>query len=70
MSSRRKRDDERARISELERQREEAEQSIAAAPKLTAKVQELQAELKDQKKLEKDWAMQKDDFETPDFTRQ
>uniref|UniRef100_V5EZ20 Dynein associated protein domain-containing protein n=2 Tax=Kalmanozyma brasiliensis (strain GHG001) TaxID=1365824 RepID=V5EZ20_KALBG len=58
-----KRDDERSRISELERQKEEAEQSIAAAPKLTAKVQELQAELKDQKKLEKDWAMQKDDFE-------
>lgn len=58
-----KRDDERARISELEKLKEEAEMSIAAAPKLTAKVQDLQAELKDQKKLEKDWAMQKDDFE-------
>ncbi|CBQ68438.1 related to Dynactin 1 [Sporisorium reilianum SRZ2] len=58
-----KRDDERARISELEQLKEQAEFSIAAAPKLTAKIQELQAELKDQKKLEKDWAMQKDDFE-------
>lgn len=58
-----KRDDERSRISELEQLKEQAELSIAAAPKLTAKVQELQAELKDQKKLEKDWAMQKDDFE-------
>ncbi|KAJ1033941.1 hypothetical protein NDA16_000149 [Ustilago loliicola] len=58
-----KRDDERTRISELEKLKEEAEMSIAAAPKLTAKVQDLQAELKDQKKLEKDWAMQKDDFE-------
>ncbi|TKY89957.1 hypothetical protein EX895_001255 [Sporisorium graminicola] len=58
-----KRDDERSRISELEQLKEQAEMSIAAAPKLTAKVQELQAELKDQKKLEKDWAMQRDDFE-------
>ncbi|CCF50587.1 hypothetical protein NDA11_000188 [Ustilago hordei] len=58
-----KRDDERNRIAELEKLKEEAEMSIAAAPKLTAKVQDLQAELKDQKKLEKDWAMQKDDFE-------
>lgn len=58
-----KRDDERSRISELEKLKEEAELSIAAAPKLTAKVQDLQGELKDQKKLEKDWAMQKDDFE-------
>ncbi len=58
-----KRDDERTRISELEKLKEEAELSIAATPKLTAKVQDLQAELKDQKKLEKDWAMQKDDFE-------
>ena len=58
-----KRDDERSRIAELVKLKEDAELSIAAAPKLTAKVQDLQAELKDQKKLEKDWAMQKDDFE-------
>ncbi|KAI3479951.1 hypothetical protein L1887_57938 [Cichorium endivia] len=58
-----KRDDERSQIAELERTREEAERSIAAVPKLTAKVQDLQAELKDQRKLEKDWSMQKDDFE-------
>ena len=58
-----KRDDERIRISELEKIKEEAETTIAAAPKLTAKLQGLQAELKDQKKLEKDWAMQRDDFE-------
>ncbi len=58
-----KRDDERSQIAELEKTREEAERSIAAVPKLTAKVQDLQAELKDQRKLEKDWSMQKDDFE-------
>lgn len=58
-----KRDDDRNRIAELEGLREQAELSIAAAPKLTAKVHELQAELKDQKKLEKDWAIEKDDFE-------
>ncbi|SNX85167.1 related to Dynactin 1 [Melanopsichium pennsylvanicum] len=58
-----KRDDERSRISELEKLKEEAEVAVATAPKLQAKVQELQTELKDQKKLEKDWAMQKDEFE-------
>ncbi|GAC93248.1 hypothetical protein PHSY_000812 [Pseudozyma hubeiensis SY62] len=58
-----KRDDDRSRIAELEQLKESAELSISAAPKLTAKVQELQAELKDLKKLEKDWAIEKDDFE-------
>lgn len=58
-----KRDDERNRISELEKIKEEAESSIAAMPKLTAKVHDLQNEIKDQKKLEKDWGLQKDDFE-------
>ncbi|PWZ03635.1 hypothetical protein BCV70DRAFT_197834 [Testicularia cyperi] len=58
-----KRDDERTRIAELEKLKESAEMAIAANPKLTARIQDLQAELKDQKKLEKDWAMQRDDFE-------
>ncbi|KAJ9474033.1 Protein NIP100 [Pseudozyma hubeiensis] len=58
-----KRDDDRSRIAELEQLKESAELSISAAPKLTAKVQELQGELKDLKKLEKDWAIEKDDFE-------
>lgn len=58
-----RRDEDREKIKEAERMQMESEQFLAMKPKLTAKQQELQDELKDLRKLEKDWAKQKEDLE-------
>lgn len=58
-----KREEDREKIKEAERIQVESEQFLAVKPKLTAKQQELQDELKDLHKMEKDWGLQREELE-------
>jgi dynactin 1 len=58
-----KREEDRERLKEAERMQIESEQFLAVKPKMTAKQQELQDQLKDLHKMEKDWTMQKEELE-------
>ncbi|PWN51530.1 hypothetical protein IE53DRAFT_378882 [Violaceomyces palustris] len=58
-----KREEDREKIRDVDRLKAEAESFLAVKPKLTAKTQELQSELRDLLKLEKDWQIQREDFE-------
>ena len=59
----RKKEEDREKISEMEKAKAESDQFLALKAKLTTKSQELQSELRDLQKMEKDWAAQKDHFE-------
>lgn len=58
-----KREEDRNKIREAERIQQESEQVLAARPKLLSKQQELQEQLKDLHKLERDWGYQKEEYE-------
>ncbi|UZJ57502.1 hypothetical protein CBS101457_006822 [Exobasidium rhododendri] len=58
-----KREEDREKIKEAERIRMESEQFLAIKPKMTAKQVELQDQLKDLHKMEKDWTLQREDYE-------
>lgn len=58
-----KRDEDRETIREAERIQQESEQFLAVKPKMAAKQQELQNELKDLHRQEREWSKEKEEHE-------
>ncbi|PWN44195.1 hypothetical protein IE81DRAFT_37527 [Ceraceosorus guamensis] len=58
-----RKEEDRERIREMERVKSDADGFLAAKPKLMAKQQELQNEIRDLYKLEKDWEAQKEELD-------
>ena len=59
----RQRDEEREKVRELSKFKEEAEKFLSQKSKMTERLQEVDQDLRNYEKMEKDWIMQKDQFD-------